>query len=759
MGVSLLVILTLYQPIRSEISPIVLLQIMQINVRFLENLKLEALFDDFSIITDQPIRYKGDGTAPGPFDYFLASSALCAAYFVKVYCIARNIPTEDIKLTQNNIIDPENRYNQTFNIQVELPESISEKDREGILRSIDRCTVKKTIQQSPKFKIEIKNVLGKDSGLIYEQSSKSDSKTMILGKDCSLEETIANMTSIIESLGITIEIASWRNIVPNVWSVHIRDADSPMCYTNGKGATKDAALCSALGEYLERISNNYFYNDYYLGEEISRGDFVHYPEEKWFSPGHNDSLPEGLMDEKLLDVYNLNNELKASHLIDTNSGNAERGVCALPYQRYSDKKTVYVPVNLIGNLFVSNGMSAGNTKYEARVQCLSEIFERAVKNQIILEEIVLPDVPQSVLEKYPKILEGINKLESVGYPILVKDASLGGQFPVMCVTLMNPKTGGVFASFGAHPKFEVALERSLTELMQGRSFEGLNDVPPPTFNQFAISEPNNIIDHFIDSTGIISWKFFSQKADYEFCEWDFSGTTQEENDYLMKILSDMGKEVYIADYEELGAKACRILVPGYSEIYPAEDLIWDNHSKALHFRSDILNIHSLNDQTLTELVEKLEESELDDYTLISELIGVAFDENSVWGQLNIGELKCLVFLALKRFEEAKEFAEMFMTFNDNSTTRKRYFQALNTVLDITLDEELELNDYIPNMTKMFGDEVLKNAIGSITGEVRFFGLTKTNMKLDGLEKHRKLINSYQKLQVAKRSFSSQNKKH
>ena len=65
---------------------------------------------------------------------------------------------------------------------------------------------------------------------------------------------------------------------------------------------------------------------------------------------------------------------------------------------------------VIGNLFVTNGMSAGNTKYEARVQCLSEIFERAVKNQIILEEITLPDVPKSVLEKYPAILEGIKNL-------------------------------------------------------------------------------------------------------------------------------------------------------------------------------------------------------------------------------------------------------------------------------------------------------------------------------------------------------------
>ena len=51
--------------------------VMEIKVNFLDNLRLEAKFDDFSVIADQPIRYKGDGSAPGPFDYFLASSALC----------------------------------------------------------------------------------------------------------------------------------------------------------------------------------------------------------------------------------------------------------------------------------------------------------------------------------------------------------------------------------------------------------------------------------------------------------------------------------------------------------------------------------------------------------------------------------------------------------------------------------------------------------------------------------------------------------
>ena len=719
---------------------------MEIRVNFLNNLRLEAKFDDFTITTDQPIRYKGDGTAPSPFDYFLASSALCAAYFAKVYCLSRNIPTDDIQVSQNNILDPENRYNQTFQIHVELPSSISERDRAGILRSIDRCTVKKVIQQSPTFNII--PVESSDNTPLL-QAYQSDGNTMIVGKDLPLEQTIANMTSILSDVGIKIEIASWRNIVPNVWSLHIREAASPMCFTNGKGSTKESALCSALGEYIERMSCNFFYNDYYFGEEIANSKFVHYPNEKWFKAGPDDALPEGLMDEKCLQLYNPDNELRASHLIDTNSGHSERGICALPFTRNSDLETVYFPSNLLENIFVSNGMSAGNNLYEAKVQCLSEIFERAVKRQIIEEEIVLPDVPRDVLAKYPSILAGIEELEKKGFPVLIKDASLGGKFPVMCVALMNPKTGGVFASFGGHPSFEVALERSLTELLQGRSFEGLNDVPPPTFNSHALTEPSNFVLHFIDSTGAISWKFFSAKNDYEFCEWDFSGTTEEENERLMTILANRGKEVYVATYEDFGATACRIVVPGYSEVYLAEDLIWDNTNQALLFRKDILNIHSLTHEELNDLLDRFEQVQLDHYTLISGLIGIQFDENSAWGKLDVGELKILIYLALKKYSEAKEVVDDFLNFNDNIVERVLFYQALSAVLDITIKDELDIDDYLPNLNRMFGPEVMENVVGSVTGAITFYGLTKTSMKLEGLDKHLSLIESYKKLHKAR----------
>lgn len=723
---------------------------MEINVRFLENMRLEAKFDDFTVISDQPIRYKGDGSAPGPFDYFLASSVMCAAHFIRLYCDARDIPTENIRISQNNVVDPENRYQQLFKIQVELPADIDEKDRKGIIRAAERCAVKRVIENELAFDVEAVESITQDAQALLTIDPSGDEKTYIEGKDLPLEDTINNMTKLLADLGMKIEVASWRNIVPNVWSLHIRDAASHMCFTNGKGASKESALCSALGEFIERLSCNFFYNDQYFGEEIANADFVHYPQEKWFKPGPDDELPAEILDERTREFYDPEGELRGSHLIDTNSGRVDRGIVSLPFVRHSDGETIYFPSNLIENLYLSNGMSAGNTLAEAKVQCLSEIFERAVKKQIIEDEITLPDVPQDVLNKYPDIVAGINALEEQGYPVLVKDASLGGQFPVMCVTLMNPRTGGVFASFGAHPSFEVALERSLTELLQGRSFEGLNDLPPPTFNSMAVSEPNNYVEHFIDSSGVVSWRFFSAKSDIEFVEWDFaSPTNDEEADTLFSILKELDKEAYIMVHEDLGAPVCRILVPGYSEVYPVEDLVWDNTNIALQYREDILNLHRLSDEQLEDLVERLEDSQLDNYMDIITLIGIEFDENTEWGQLTILELKLLIYLALQRHEDAQEYVEMFLQYNDNTPERVLFYRAIEAVLEITLDDELELDDYRYNLGRMYGENVIEAVIGSVQGTTRFYGLTPTNMQLEGIDRHLKLLDSYKKLHSAR----------
>jgi ribosomal protein S12 methylthiotransferase accessory factor len=257
------------------------------------------------------------------------------------------------------------------------------------------------------------------------------------------------------------------------------------------------------------------------------------------------------------------------------------------------------------------------------------------------------------------------------------------------------------------------------------------------------------VEHFIDSTGVVSWRFFSAKSDLEFCEWDFSGTNEEEAARLFGIFEEMEKEVYVAVHEDLGAPVCRILVPGYSEVYPVEDLVWDNTNMALDYREDILNLHALSEDQLADLAERLEASQLDNYMTITSLIGIEFDENTVWGQLTILELKLLICLSLQWREEALEFVDMFLQFNDNTVERNLFYRAVNAVLEITLDDALELDDYLPNLKRMYGEQTMSDVVGLVEGTERFHGLTPTNMQLEGLEKHQRLIESYKKLHSAR----------
>jgi ribosomal protein S12 methylthiotransferase accessory factor len=191
------------------------------------------------------------------------------------------------------------------------------------------------------------------------------------------------------------------------------------------------------------------------------------------------------------------------------------------------------------------------------------------------------------------------------------------------------------------------------------------------------------------------------------------------------------------------------VVPGYSEIYPVEDLVWDNTNKALLFREDILNLHRLDDDALSDLLDRLENNELDEHSDVASLIGIEFDENTVWGQLTVLELRLLINLALNEFEAAHELVGAFLQYNDNTVERKLFYQALNVVLEVELDEELALEDYVHNFRRMYGDERMDAVLGSVDGSVRFHGLTPTSMKLEGLDRHHRLIDSYRKLHKAR----------
>ena len=585
-------------------------------------------------------------------------------------------------------------------------------------------------------------------------------KTFIPGKDAALEDSINYFHQQLANYDLEVKEASWLNPVPNVWSVHIQNTQCPLCFANGKGASKKAALASALGEYFERLSTNYFFSDFYLGEDAANADFVHYPTEKWFPIPESGLLPEGLLSEKLLKFYNPNSELTAMDLIDLQSSHPERGICALPFVQQSDHKTVYVPVNLIANLYASNGMSAGNTRNEARVQGLSEIFERFAKNKIIAEAISLPIIPTDVINRYPEVLAAIETLENEGFPLYCFDASLGGEFPVICVVLFNPQNGTSYASFGAHPNFGVALERTVTELLQGRSLKDLDVFSPPSFDNDDVADLSNLETHFIDSSGLISWDLFNQQSDYEFVDWDFSGTTEQEFANLMAIFNRYETEVLIMNYEHLGVYACRILAVGMSEIYPPEDLLFANNNMAIHLRDLILSLpyKKLTAKQYLTIIEQLDEEGLDDFARVRELLGIATGKDNAWLTLRIGELKAMLALAAKDLDHAQAWIDWTVEMNESifTTERNHAYRCLQTLVNFILERgKKQFSNYQDAFNKMYGKECVDEMWQYANGEKMFFGLAdltmtdkSSNNNLQQFSMHQKLLAVYQKLHQA-----------
>ena len=574
-------------------------------------------------------------------------------------------------------------------------------------------------------------------------------KTFIKGKDSSLEETISKMYEKLRHIGIEIDEVSVLNPVPYIYSQHIRDKSCDLMFTNGKGASAKSCLASALGEYFERLSCNYFFADYYLGEKFATDTFTHYPNERWFSFDNEDStMPKGLLNKVLWDYYDPNGELSPLQIIDTNSGVTKRGICALPFTRQSDDVDIYFPVNIIGNIYVSNGMASGNTKNEARVQALSEIYERYAKNKIISEGICLPTIPKEVINRYPHIQASIEKLEDEGFFLRVCDASLGGIYPVISVTLINPKDGSVLASFGGHPCFEVALERTVTELLQGRSLKMLDDFYAPSFNLDEVADPHNLEAHFINSTGLISYDFFKNTSDYDFVDWNYDGSTQGEWEQMSSIAHSQGFEIYISDYDHLDVYACRVLIPAMSDIYPVEDLLWSNNNEGAFFREAILSLDLLGDEALQDILENLEEGEYSDMLKVTEFIGIVADKDTPWASLQVGELKAMLYLALGEHERASMWVTWCKHIAILDDNRTNLYRCLDALLEIELNLR-DLNKYKNSLTLMYSSQCVDICLDILSQKVKFYGLHFTGLSLEGFNEHNALLNGYAKVHKAK----------
>ena len=131
---------------------------MKMEIFFDGNKKVNARIHGQIVKTDQPIEAGGNGSAPAPFDLFLASIGTCAGIYVKGFCDQRGLNTENIKITQTMVFNPETKLIGKISLDIHLPSDFPEKYIAPLISVAELCKVKKTIANPPVFEIKTSQI-------------------------------------------------------------------------------------------------------------------------------------------------------------------------------------------------------------------------------------------------------------------------------------------------------------------------------------------------------------------------------------------------------------------------------------------------------------------------------------------------------------------------------------------------------------------------------------------------------------------------
>lgn len=399
-----------------------------------------------------------------------------------------------------------------------------------------------------------------------EENIVKDNESLIDAqyKDSSPTETVRKIKEILHSHNIsTTEIWS-ESGVEYCYSLRV-NVNGTKFGTNGKGLTREFALASAYGELMERLQLGLFgdssvqklgYFNYAVGEEeLFSVDMLYDEIPAWY-----DYLAEKI---SVLDKESISGKDILSRFATDG-----KTVEAVKFYNLMTGKDVLVSKNLRCIVCGSNGGAAGNSMEEAVVQAISEIIERHYKLEILSKKLSLPEIPESVLQKYQTAYKIIKSVREKGYRVIVKDCSLGKAFPVVCVIYVNEKTGKYHTHFGAYPILEIALERTLTESFQGRNVDSFAKNDSFLFSSSDVFSYKNVYNDLKKGDYLKTPEFFVGEHSYSYNEKvGFTGKTNAELlPQIIEFFDKQGYEILVRDVSSLGFPTYNVFIPKYSEV-------------------------------------------------------------------------------------------------------------------------------------------------------------------------------------------------
>lgn len=479
--------------------------------------------------------------------------------------------------------------------------------------------------------------------------------------------TITRIRNILKGLGILTVETIWAHSADDFYSVTVAIANTPLT-TNGKGTTYEYALASAYGELMERLEN---LAPFKLNTDIKQAviedqGFFYAPDEKIMSFDEVLNSEEEWLQKKLSPIKSpAEKKILLKKWQNISMEEVPGDFIAIPFCNLNSGQISYIPVKMVSKMYMSNGMCAGNTMEEALVQGISEVMERNANKRIINEKLTPPTIPKDYFNTYPQIEKMISQIESIkNAKIILKDCSLGKGFPVVGVIYIDPGEQSYFVKFGAHPVFQIAVERTLTELLQGQDIRNMRGVWEFSYQKKVFDQHRNLINIFVSSWGCYPLEFFKSVPDYEFQPFTYTDnlTNKEMVRYLLNLLSNQGYEVYLRNVSFLGFPAFQIIVPDLSEIEEIDEISeLDNYGDFMRTKKQIRKINGLNKKEREQLISYLENQSFHFDLSVFQLLNLPVIKVLPWYYTNTYLFLAALYCQNKDFCSAARIIDQFLT--------------------------------------------------------------------------------------------------
>lgn len=382
-------------------------------------------------------------------------------------------------------------------------------------------------------------------------------------KACTPAETVNRIKKILKENDIETEEIWIDSGIGTICSVRINIKGTPIGQ-NGKGTDKEFALASGYAEFLERFQTGF------LLPECVRDPY----DRKWMEPScilasGGDLLAGSFRQIQHSDAQEYIPENLPAYLEEWTFDAKDGKLAVIPFCDLKEGTEYVIPESILKAYYFTNGSCAGNTKEEALIQGLSEVAERYATKKIMTERLTPPLVPDETFAGIPILDNVIHTIREMGYDLRIMDASCGLGLPVLAAALSDRSKAKTILRFGSHPRFEIALERCLTEILQGRHISRMETSPVYDYGNDA------------DSTGFLNRFNFMKAAFGQFPvqlfgnrpSWNYQPFADAPEDmegllaYMLRLYEKLGWEVFVRDCSFLGFPTYQLLVPGISMVF------------------------------------------------------------------------------------------------------------------------------------------------------------------------------------------------